>query len=34
MRLFIEILDDDMLFVCGLTESGMKIAEKDQTEAA
>ena len=25
-------LDDDMLFVSGLTESGMKIAEKDQTE--
>ena len=25
-------LDDDMLFVSGLTESGMKIDEKDQTE--
>ena len=25
-------LDDEMLFVSGLTESGMKIKEKDQTE--
>ena len=25
-------LDDDMLFVSGLTESGMKIAKKDQTK--
>ena len=25
-------LDDEMVFVSGLTESGMKIAEKDQTE--
>ena len=25
-------LDDEMLFVSGLTESGMKIAEKDQTK--
>ncbi len=25
-------LDDEMLFVSGLTESGMKIEEKDQTE--
>jgi len=25
-------LDDEMLFVSGLTESGMKIAEKDQTD--
>ena len=25
-------LDDEMLFVSGLTESGMKIDEKDQTE--
>ena len=25
-------LDDEMLFVGGLTESGMKIEEKDQTE--
>ena len=25
-------LDDDMVFVSGLTESGMKIEEKDQTE--
>ena len=25
-------LDDEMLFISGLTESGMKIAETDQTE--
>ena len=25
-------LDEEMLFVSGLTESGMKIDEKDQTE--
>ena len=33
MRLFIEILDDEMIFISNLTESGMKIPEGEQTEA-
>ena len=31
-EVFYRDLDDEMLFVSGLTESGMKIDEKDQTE--
>ena len=31
-KLFTETLDDEMLFVSGLTESGMKIPEIERTE--
>lgn len=31
-EVFYRDLDEEMLFVSGLTESGMKIEEKDQTE--
>ena len=32
MKIIYRDLDDEMVFVSGLTESGMKIEKKDQTE--